>query len=229
MFPFMKERIQNFLDLLEEQIEKDRLPIVEIRLKKGNFRTAAETDADPQAWRDFHPGDRWSGMPGFTPELDGGLRISPHVPKERARWRSGTTGTGKAGSRGWAWELMSDLAIEQRVSGSMDLYDSDLHAAQCNESIGNRVREMPACCSQWNYRVVKPLERPCAARIFSSYPFCPAPLMNWKRMFICRSNMGFTSQSGTRPDRAALCGGCGPYPESAAQGGFLSDSLLQGR
>lgn len=50
MFPFMKERIQNFLDLLEEQIEKDRLPIVEIRLKKGNFRTAAETDADPQAW-----------------------------------------------------------------------------------------------------------------------------------------------------------------------------------
>lgn len=62
MFPFMKERIQNFLDLLEGQIEKDRLSIAEISLKKGNFRTAAEADADPQAWRDFRPGDRWGGM-----------------------------------------------------------------------------------------------------------------------------------------------------------------------
>ena len=34
------------------------------------------------------------------------------------------------GSRGWAWNLMSDLAVEEALSGSVFLYDIDREAAQ---------------------------------------------------------------------------------------------------
>ncbi len=43
------------------------------------------------------------------------------------------------GSRGWAWKLMSDLALEQSLSGTVYLYDIDYAAAQNNEIIGNRI------------------------------------------------------------------------------------------
>lgn len=59
------------------------------------------------------------------------------------------------GSRGWAWGLMSDLAIEPRLSGHMDLYDIDWEAAKANEIIGNQVNHVPGCESQWSYRAVE--------------------------------------------------------------------------
>lgn len=43
------------------------------------------------------------------------------------------------GSRGWAWNLMSDLALEPALSGTVYLYDIDYHAAKNNEIIGNRI------------------------------------------------------------------------------------------
>ncbi|MBE5866486.1 MAG: alpha-glucosidase/alpha-galactosidase [Lachnospiraceae bacterium] len=43
------------------------------------------------------------------------------------------------GSRGWAWNLMSDLALEQSLSGTVYLYDIDYHAAKNNELIGNKI------------------------------------------------------------------------------------------
>ncbi len=45
------------------------------------------------------------------------------------------------GSRGWAWNLMSDLALEPALSGTVYLYDIDTEAAKINEKIGNRIRE----------------------------------------------------------------------------------------
>ena len=39
------------------------------------------------------------------------------------------------GSRGWAWSLMSDLAGNADMSGSVYLYDTDFEAAQHNEII----------------------------------------------------------------------------------------------
>ncbi|MBW4841047.1 MAG: alpha-glucosidase/alpha-galactosidase, partial [Paenibacillaceae bacterium] len=45
------------------------------------------------------------------------------------------------GSRGWAWGLMSDLALERALSGQVALYDIDFAAAQANEVIGNHLQD----------------------------------------------------------------------------------------
>ena len=43
------------------------------------------------------------------------------------------------GSRGWAWTFMTDLALEEQISGTIRLYDIDRPAAENNEIIGNRL------------------------------------------------------------------------------------------
>ena len=43
------------------------------------------------------------------------------------------------GSRGWAWNLMSDLAQADDMSGTVCLYDIDKEAAKHNEIIGNSI------------------------------------------------------------------------------------------
>ncbi len=55
------------------------------------------------------------------------------------------------GSRGWAWQLMGDLALEERLSGEVRLYDIDQAAAARNELIGNRISAQPDCRSSWRY------------------------------------------------------------------------------
>ena len=59
------------------------------------------------------------------------------------------------GSRGWAWGLMSDLAMADDISGEVYLYDIDYKAAQHNEIIGNKVKELPDCKSKWDYKAVE--------------------------------------------------------------------------
>ena len=49
------------------------------------------------------------------------------------------------GSRGWAWGLMSDLAQEKDMGGSVYLYDIDFEAAKANEIIGNRIKDQNWC------------------------------------------------------------------------------------
>ena len=53
------------------------------------------------------------------------------------------------GSRGWAWGLMSDLAQEKDMGGSVYLYDIDFEAAKANEIIGNRIKDQ-----NWRYFAV---------------------------------------------------------------------------
>ena len=43
------------------------------------------------------------------------------------------------GSRGWAWAMMSDLALEPALSGTVYLYDIDYAAAEQNAKIGNDI------------------------------------------------------------------------------------------
>ena len=59
------------------------------------------------------------------------------------------------GSRGWAWGLMSDLAMNADMSGRVALYDIDPEAARYNAVIGNRIRELPDCRSRWEYEAVE--------------------------------------------------------------------------
>ena len=59
------------------------------------------------------------------------------------------------GSRGWAWGLMSDLARAEDMNGDVYLYDIDYEAAKANEVIGNRIKELDECKSEWKYTAVK--------------------------------------------------------------------------
>lgn len=59
------------------------------------------------------------------------------------------------GSRGWAWGLMSDLAKVEDMSGEVYLYDIDYEAAQHNEIIGNRIKDLEGCKSDWKYKAVE--------------------------------------------------------------------------
>jgi len=59
------------------------------------------------------------------------------------------------GSRGWAWKLMSDLAIEGQLNGTVRLYDIDLESARDNAIIGQKINALPEANSDWEY-VVSP-------------------------------------------------------------------------
>lgn len=62
------------------------------------------------------------------------------------------------GSRGWAWGLMSDLALEKNLSGTVKLYDLNYDAARQNEMIGNRLYEREDVVGKWKYQAVKTME-----------------------------------------------------------------------
>ncbi|MCM1189156.1 MAG: alpha-glucosidase/alpha-galactosidase [bacterium] len=62
------------------------------------------------------------------------------------------------GSRGWAWTFMTDLAMEEAVSGTIRLYDIDSEAARANETIGNRFKEREEARGKWDYCVKNSLE-----------------------------------------------------------------------
>lgn len=57
------------------------------------------------------------------------------------------------GSRGWAWTLMTDLAKESDISGTVRLYDIDKEAAKKNEIIGNRTSSRGDARGKWKYEV----------------------------------------------------------------------------
>lgn len=57
------------------------------------------------------------------------------------------------GSRGWAWRLMADLAMEPALSGTVSLYDIDSEAARYNEIIGNRLSGRKEAAGKWRYEV----------------------------------------------------------------------------
>lgn len=63
------------------------------------------------------------------------------------------------GSRGWAWGLMSDLASEPALCGTVRLYDIDRQAAQNNEQIGNSFAGAEGAKSAWRYKAVDSLKQ----------------------------------------------------------------------
>lgn len=61
------------------------------------------------------------------------------------------------GSRAWAWTFMTDLALEDELSGEIRLYDIDCSAAKNNEIIGNGITAMPGAKGSWRYTAVPTL------------------------------------------------------------------------
>lgn len=62
------------------------------------------------------------------------------------------------GSRGWAWKLMNDLALEEDIVGTVKLYDIDNEAAINNKIIAEGINSQDAAISKWNYEVHTSLE-----------------------------------------------------------------------
>lgn len=62
------------------------------------------------------------------------------------------------GSRNWAWDLMSDLALEEKLSGNVRLFDLDYEAACNNEKIGNSLTKKDDVKGKWNYKAVKTID-----------------------------------------------------------------------
>lgn len=62
------------------------------------------------------------------------------------------------GSKGWAWGLMSDLAKEERLSGTVKLFDINKKAAENNAVIGNRLFSRSEYKNRWKFRVKNSLE-----------------------------------------------------------------------
>jgi alpha-galactosidase/6-phospho-beta-glucosidase family protein len=62
------------------------------------------------------------------------------------------------GSRGWAWGLMSDLAMEEQLAGVVKLYDLNADAAKQNAVIGNRLSERSDVSGKWEYKVAASLK-----------------------------------------------------------------------
>lgn len=62
------------------------------------------------------------------------------------------------GSRGWAWTLMVDLAVEPQLSGNINLYDINFEAAYSNEIIGNRLSQRDDVPGKWRYKAANKIE-----------------------------------------------------------------------
>lgn len=62
------------------------------------------------------------------------------------------------GSRGWAWTFMTDLALEEKLSGTIRLYDIDRKASENNAIIGNSISERDEAVGKWEYKVFDSLE-----------------------------------------------------------------------
>lgn len=62
------------------------------------------------------------------------------------------------GSRGWAWTFMTDLAMDEALSGTIRLYDIDEAAAKNNEKIGKRLSARQDAVGKWDYVTCPTLE-----------------------------------------------------------------------
>ena len=57
------------------------------------------------------------------------------------------------GSRGWAWTFMTDLALDEDISGTIRLYDIDKDAAEANAVIGNNLMAREDAKGDWKFEV----------------------------------------------------------------------------
>nr|WP_314461862.1 alpha-glucosidase/alpha-galactosidase [uncultured Clostridium sp.] len=55
------------------------------------------------------------------------------------------------GSRGWAWTFMTDLSMDDSMSGTIRLYDIDPAASKNNEIIGSQLSARKDTIGKWDY------------------------------------------------------------------------------
>ena len=88
------------------------------------------------------------------------------------------------GSRGWAWTFMTDLALDDQISGTIRLYDIDRQAAENNAVIGNHLMSREDAKGDWKFEVKDSLQDVLAGCDFVVISILQVPLMKWRPMFI---------------------------------------------
>ena len=78
------------------------------------------------------------------------------------------------GSRGWAWNFMSDLASCSDISGDVYLYDIDMQAAENNVIIGEKYKTADGARSVWNYHACQTIEQALTDADFVIISILPA-------------------------------------------------------
>ncbi|HHV82254.1 MAG TPA: alpha-glucosidase/alpha-galactosidase [Tepidanaerobacter syntrophicus] len=84
------------------------------------------------------------------------------------------------GSQGWAWKLMSDLYLEESLSGTVRLYDIDSKSAETNAIIGNIISGYEEAKGHWTYKSVSTLEEGLSGADFVIISITPG---TFKEMF----------------------------------------------
>ena len=79
------------------------------------------------------------------------------------------------GSRGWAWTFMTDLSMDDSLSGTIRLYDIDEEAAKHNEIIGNHLTSRPDTKGKWEYKTTKTIEEALTGADFVVISILPGP------------------------------------------------------
>ena len=77
------------------------------------------------------------------------------------------------GSRGWARTFMTDLAGEERMSGTMRLYDIDCEAALRNVKIGNHLMNREDVKGSWKFETAGSLREALSGCDFVIIPILP--------------------------------------------------------
>ncbi|WP_134684091.1 family 4 glycosyl hydrolase [Brevibacillus migulae] len=80
------------------------------------------------------------------------------------------------GSLGWARSMMVDLALEERMSGTVALYDINMEAARKNERLGNMISAHPDAKGKWTYTAVATIEEALANADFVIISILPGTL-----------------------------------------------------
>lgn len=80
------------------------------------------------------------------------------------------------GSRGWARTLMTDLARDNEICGTVYLYDIDYKAAADNAIVGNKLSQREDIVGKWTYLAVKTIEEALAGADFVVLSIQPATL-----------------------------------------------------
>ena len=78
------------------------------------------------------------------------------------------------GSHGWAWTFMRDLAMEDKIAGTITLYDIDAAAARMNEEIGNRLFRRDDVKGSWRFETKEDLKEALTGADFVVISILPA-------------------------------------------------------
>ena len=116
------------------------------------------------------------------------------------------------GSRGWAWGLMSDLAVEESMNGTVSLYDIDFQAAKDNETIGNKIKDTEGVKSVWKYEAVHTLQEALTGADFVIISILPGTFDEMQSDVHTPEKYGIYQSVGDTTGPEESCGHCVRYP-----------------